>query len=147
MSTLTDLKIRRLKPIESSCAASITCVIATTFGEGYGTSPERIAKLLLEDKFWLFGAFDGDIPVGGLTAHVLPMTREDGDELFIYDIAILPSYQRQGVGRQLIVAVLEAARAQGILSTFVPADNDDGHALDFYRSVGGLEQPVTFFNF
>ena len=30
---------------------------------------------------------------------------------------------------------------------FVPADDDDIHALDFYRALGGEESPVTFFTF
>ena len=30
---------------------------------------------------------------------------------------------------------------------FVPADNDDTHALDFYRAIGGVPAPVTMFTF
>jgi aminoglycoside 3-N-acetyltransferase I len=30
---------------------------------------------------------------------------------------------------------------------FVPADNDDQHALDFYRALGGSPSSVTFFTF
>jgi aminoglycoside 3-N-acetyltransferase I len=40
----------------------------------------------------------------------------------------------------------EAARA-GITVAFVPADNDDTHALDFYRAIGGVPAPVTIFTF
>jgi len=35
----------------------------------------------------------------------------------------------------------------GFTSVFVPADDEDQHALDFYRAVGGQAQSVTFFNF
>jgi ribosomal protein S18 acetylase RimI-like enzyme len=38
----------------------------------------------------------------GLTAHTLPLTRDEVSEVFIYDIAVVPDWQRHGVGRQLI---------------------------------------------
>jgi aminoglycoside 3-N-acetyltransferase I len=40
----------------------------------------------------------------------------------------------------------EAARA-GIETLFVPADDEDEHALDFYRALGGVPAPVTIFTF
>jgi len=30
---------------------------------------------------------------------------------------------------------------------FVPADNEDDDALDFYRALGGTPSSVTFFSF
>jgi aminoglycoside 3-N-acetyltransferase I len=41
----------------------------------------------------------------------------------------------------------EAAAAIGIRDVFVPADDDDVYALDFYRAVGGSASPVTIFTF
>ena len=39
------------------------------------------------------------------------------------------------------------AAAEGIGVVFVPADDEDTHALDFYRAMGGEPQPVTIFTF
>ena len=44
-------------------------------------------------------------------------------------------------------AALAAAAQADLLAAFVPADNDDTHALDFYRAIGGQAQPVTLFLF
>ena len=85
--------------------------------------------------------------VGGLTAHALPMTRAERSEMFIYDVAVRPDYQRQGVGRRLMAAVRDAARDQGIDDVFVAADEDDAHALDFYRSLGGSPSMSAIFTF
>jgi aminoglycoside 3-N-acetyltransferase I len=30
---------------------------------------------------------------------------------------------------------------------FVPADNEDEHAIDFYHAIGGEASAVTFFTF
>ena len=35
----------------------------------------------------------------------------------------------------------------GITEVFVAADNDDEHALDFYRAEGAVGSPVTIFSF
>jgi aminoglycoside 3-N-acetyltransferase I len=106
-----------------------------------------LEKLLANDAFWAFAAFVGDELAGGLTAHTLPMTRDESSEVFIYDVAVHPSYQRKGVGRALIQSLRDAAAEQGIREVFVPADNEDTHALDFYRAVGGEASAVTFFGF
>jgi len=47
----------------------------------------------------------------------------------------------------LVTHLLEAAAAEGIGTAFVPADNEDTHALDFYRAIGGSESAVRFFVF
>lgn len=104
-------------------------------------------RLLSREDFWAIAAFVGDDIVGGITAHTLPMTRTESSEIFIYDIAVRGDRQRKGVGRHLVTALREAAGEMGIRDVFVPADNDDVHALDFYRALGGVPSPVTFFTF
>ena len=82
-----------------------------------------------------------------MTAHALPMTRAHGSELFIYDLAVEPAHQRRGVGRALIAELRRLGAEAGIPDAFVPADDDDTHALDFYRAIGGAPAPVTMFTF
>lgn len=141
------ISIRRLTVSDVADAQTVTKIMADTFDEGTGSSATRLARLLQDSRFWLYGAFVDDVAVGGLTAHVVPITRQDGDEIFIYDIAVQPSHQRLGIGTELIQAVVKAGKDSGHLAVFVPADNEDRHALDFYRAIGGEAQPVTFFNF
>lgn len=107
----------------------------------------HLSRVLSRPDFWAFAAVDGDRVVGALTAHTLPMTRSESDEIFIYDLAVVPERQRQGIGRRLVEALRAGARAEGVTVTFVPADNDDTHALDFYRAIGGSPAPVTIFTF
>lgn len=89
----------------------------------------------------------GDEIVGGVTAHTLPMTRTESAELFIYDLAVPADQQRQGIGRGLIATLRDAATTAGIQVVFVPADDDDVHALDFYRALGEAVagDDLTFF--
>ena len=101
--------------------------------------------LLSRETFWLIAALAGDEAVGGLTAHTLAMTRSESAEVFIYDVAVRADWQRRGLGRQLVTLLCATAAEAGIADVFVPADTSDGHALDFYRALGGVPTPVTMF--
>ena len=94
------------------------------------------------DFLVIAGLIDGK-PVAGLTAFVLPLTRAEMAELFIYDIAGAPTYQRNGIGGRLVQEVRGLAVERGIASTSVPADNEDNHALEFYRSIGGIPSSAS----
>jgi aminoglycoside 3-N-acetyltransferase I len=145
MSTLT---IRRLGSADDELALATFSVMACVFGETFGfPSPNYVARLLNRVDFWLVAALIKDEPIGGLTAFSLPLTRIESTELFIYDIAVEAEHQRRGIGRRLVQKVRDLAAENGIFTTWVPAENEDSHALEFYRSIGGTPSPVTVFTF
>lgn len=143
-----SIDIRRLTTLELALARRLFLTMTEVFedpGEPLGDA--YLATLLARPDFWAFAAVDGDDVLGGITAHTLLMTRSESREVFIYDLAVVPDRQRQGVGRRLVSALRDAAAAEGIEVAFVPADNEDTHALDFYRAIGGVPAPVTIFTF
>ena len=103
--------------------------------------------LLARPQFWAFAAICDERVVGGLTAHTLMMTAFEGAEVFLYDIAIDPAYQRRGFGQRLVQTLRREAHSLGISTVFVPAADEDTRALDFYRALGGTATKVTFFEF
>lgn len=146
---MTDvLQIKRLMPGEWDLARALFTMIAQVFeDEAQPLSDAYLERLLAREDFWALAAFAGSELVGGLTAHILPMTRWEGSEVMIYDIAVREAFQRRGVGRALLSTLREDAAAQGIAVVFVLADDEDQHALDFYRALGGEPAPVTAFTF
>lgn len=142
------MRVRRLSAGERDVARRLFALMAEVFGEGgEALSGAYVDRLLGREDFWAVAAFEGDDPIGGLTAHTLPMTRSESAEIFIFDIAVHADHQRRGVGRQLVTLLREEAARAGIDTVFVPADNDDEHALDFYRALGGASSAVTLFTF
>ncbi len=64
-----------------------------------------------------------------------------------FEETVRPGSRRRGIGRRLMEALRTEAAREGITVAFVPADNEDRHALDFYRALGGTAAPVTIFTF
>ena len=148
MQRSPDVSIERLGPLDRDAARTTFALMARVFGEGRGLlSDPYLDGLLAGEGFWAFAAQEDGTIVGGLTAHTLPMTRDESAEVFIYDIAVDAGHQRRGHGRRLVEAIRRAAEEAGIDVVFVPADDDDEHALDFYRALGGVPSAVTFFDF
>jgi aminoglycoside 3-N-acetyltransferase I len=147
-STMSQIRTQRLTDGDREVARSLFALMANVFEEASAPlSDSYLDRLLRRDAFWAVAAFVGDELVGGLTAHLLPMTRAEASELFLYDLAVRADWQRHGIGRCLVTALREQAVVAGIQTVFVPADNDDLHALDFYQVLGGVPSAVTFFTF
>ena len=145
---MTRIHTRRLTAGDAEVARRLFTLMAEVFDEASVLLSDRyLEQLLGRPQFWAIAAFADDQLVGGVTAHALPMTTSESSELFIYDISVRSDVQRQGIGRALITALRAAAAAEGIGDLFVPADNEDTHALEFYRRLGGVAARVTFFTF
>jgi aminoglycoside 3-N-acetyltransferase I len=143
-----NYRIARLVAGDGPMAKSVFSTMADVFDETHALlSDEYVAQLLARDELWVLAATLGEEIVGGLTAHTLPMTRSESREVFIYDVAVRADHQRRGVGRLLIAHLTRLAGAAGIHDLFVAADDEDAHALDFYRALGGVASPVTVFTF
>jgi aminoglycoside 3-N-acetyltransferase I len=148
MALMGDFRVERLTVADVERAQVLFATMAAVFEiDSEPLSDDYLARILVREEFWALAAsVDGRI-VGGLTAHTLPLTRAEVSEVFIYDIAVISDYQRQGIGRQLVATLRAEATAFGITVVFVPADNEDAHALDFYQALGGVATPVTIFTF
>lgn len=140
--------IRRLGAADAAIWQAVNHVYALAFEheEAPAATLSGLAAILDSPSLWAFAVMDGDAVVGGLTAHVLPNLYTGGQMAMIYDIAILPQYQRQGLGMRLMQALQAHALASGVRDIWVPADEEDVHALDFYRKAGGRPSKVVHFD-
>ena len=73
----------------------------------YMRDPVKLKRALAQ-SLKVLGAFDVDRLVGLIRAV------DDGETiLFIQDLLVLPNYQRQGIGRQLVKALVDRGNIQG----------------------------------
>ncbi|HVJ93164.1 MAG TPA: hypothetical protein VM580_25360, partial [Labilithrix sp.] len=80
-----NYSVERLGPSQRSTAKALFSMMATVFEEEHeDLSDSYVDKLLAREDMWILAAFSADEIVGGLTAHVLPLTRIESREIFIY---------------------------------------------------------------
>jgi ribosomal protein S18 acetylase RimI-like enzyme len=94
-------------------------------------------RFLADPTHHLLVAYDNeDQPLGFVTG--VEVTHPDkGTEMFIYELAVDPDARRRGVGRSLVEALGDVARANGCYGMWVLADDDNDAALATYRAAGG----------
>ncbi len=143
------VEIKRLDLEDVALAQKLFLILQNVFEVENSTAPSLpyLQRLLQNTSFIVYAALQGEETLGGLTAYVLPMYRVATSEIFLYDIAVKPEFQRKGIGRQLLDALLSYSQQNGFSSVFVPAHEEDTHALDFYRATGGEPEEVVYFTY
>ncbi len=109
--------------------------------------PESLNELLAKPDFVAYAAIIGNKVIAGLTAYELQMYYGTYKELFIYDIAVDPAFQRVGIGQKLIASLKEYCKQNNIKEMFVEAHEEDKEAINFYNGSGGQAEKVVHFNF
>jgi aminoglycoside 3-N-acetyltransferase I len=140
---MSTTQIIRLTPDDSELAVAVFSMMASVLALG----ADYVTRLLSRNDFCALAALEDGKPIGGLTAFILPLTRSELAELFIYDIAVQRAHRRRGIGRQLVDTIRGLAADAGIATTWVPAEDNDAGALEFYRAIGGAPAPATIFTF
>lgn len=141
---METIQIKHLESITELQA--LMRVFASAFETEYVAGDAYLTEMIVNPAGVYLGALSGKALVGGLVAFL--MTPIHGTkELYIYDIAVLPVYQKQGIGRLLIEQVKQVAKEHGVGTIFVEAEADDPGAVAFYRVLGGEEVAVNHFNF
>ena len=96
----------------------------------YTRDPARLERALTH-SLMVLGTYEGKQLVGLIRAV------GDGETiLFIQDLLVLPEYQRRGIGKQLIEALL--ARFPEVRQRVLLTDNDP-KTRNFYKAAGFVE--------
>ena len=121
-------------------------VFSRAFESTYQVRDQYLEELLKSPSTSIFGAVKNGKIVGGIVAcEILPI--HGSKEIYIYDIAVDPDFQQQGIGRMLIHKLKEHGKKIGAETIFVEAESDDIGAVTFYRKMNGEELSVSHFNF
>ena len=98
----------------------------------YTERPDMLRKAF-EHSLKILGAHDGEKLIG-----IIRAVGDGYSILFIQDILVLPEYQRKGIGRKLISAMLELY--PDVYQTELATDSTE-KTVAFYKSCGFLPYP------
>ena len=142
-----SIEIKHLTKEDLSQFTALIKLFNVVFEEENPTtgSEANSLRLLDNERFIAIVALSENEIVGGLTAYELPMYYSDSSEIFLYDMAVKPEYQRMGIGKGLIQSLKEHCIKNGIQDFFVMAHEEDEHAIEFYRTTGGRAEKVVNF--
>lgn len=100
--------------------------------EKYGKQKcEELKEYLETDKAFVFGAVDNSNLAGWVWCH--PIDRLGKKRLHIAEIAVNPTYQKQGVGQMLLNHVQSFANEKGIREIDLLVTKSNDNAVRFYE--------------
>jgi aminoglycoside 3-N-acetyltransferase I len=143
------MEIRKLNQSEVFHFKSLIGIFIEVF-ENTDTMPseEYLSKLLQNSDFFVLVASVDSRIVGGLSVYVLHSYYAEKPVAYIYDVGILPQYQRQGIGKSLITYLSQYCIENGFQEAYVEAETDDLDAVNFYRKTNfSHELQATHFTY
>ncbi|WP_338762970.1 GNAT family N-acetyltransferase [Bernardetia sp. ABR2-2B] len=121
--------------------------------ENFVLPNDKYLQSLLENESMIFFVAaleneEGEVKVlGGLRAYILPSVYYASSEIYLYDLGVTPTFQRQGIGTKLMEKLKGYSKGLGYKELFVQADLEDKHAQDFYKKTGGQAADVIHFSY
>lgn len=100
-------------------------------------------QLFIQDKNnALFVAYFNTQMVGFVLAHRLQRFDKRKAEVLLYEIGVARDHRQRGIGKTLVVAVLEWAKSVGADEVWVQTNRKNTGAVALYKSCGGFEDAL-----
>src|ERR1700674_5659521 len=94
-----------------------------------------VTRFLADPTHHLLIAYSAEAPAGFVSG--VELTHPDkGTEMFLYELAVAEAFQRRGIGKALVNALLAIADELGCYDMWVLTDADNDAALATYRTTG-----------
>lgn len=143
--------IRQLGPDDLDLMHALLTLFGEVFDEvstysEHRPRPEYLCRLLGSDTFIALVALEGEAVVGGLAAYELPKFEQERSEIYVYDLAVAKTHQRQGIATALLETLQRVGAARGAYVIFVQADTgeEDLPAIALYSKLGTREEVLHF---
>jgi aminoglycoside 3-N-acetyltransferase I len=133
-----DMRIRRLQIGEEADAIRAIHVLKPqSEREGHDASEDHMRRLLQRDDNYLIVASQPDgSPAGFLIAYRVPRVDRDMNMIYLYEIAVLSEFRRQGIGTKMIDLLKQECRGNDILNIWVGTELSNTAARRLYESTG-----------
>jgi GNAT superfamily N-acetyltransferase len=124
--------LKKLAAVERSAASVFRSVGLAWLADGDTMDAAVLTELCRDGTLWL-AADEWDEPVGFLAAHGLD------DNLYIAEVSVAQSHQRQGIGAKLVEAAIEHGRRLGFPAITLTTYRDLSWNGPFYALLGFIE--------
>ena len=143
-SVRAEYRVARLAATDAAIAAHVIANIKLHDEARAAESDARRLRTWLESpSHILLVVFDADRPVGFALGYLLERVHGADDMsapskmLFFYEIEVLPTHRRRGMGTALVERMKEIARAERVLKMWVQTDPENHAARGLYERTGG----------
>jgi ribosomal protein S18 acetylase RimI-like enzyme len=146
-----DLDVRRAENADADVIGRLLHEFNVEFDTptpGPDAIADRVRELLTRDDFVVLLA--GSEPRGLGVLRFRPSIWTEGLECYVAELYVQPEHRGRGLGRALMTATLDAARAEGADFIEVSTSEDDAGARALYESFGFINReggpagPVIF---
>ena len=103
----------------------------------------QLQAFLDDPRHFMFIAVVDGVVVGMASAVEL-FHPDKNPQVFINEVGVASTYRRQGIGRSLVEAVLDASKARGCVYAWLGTEIDNKPAQACFGSVPGGKEPQTF---
>ena len=136
-----DIEIRLLGPTDERILAHVAPEVFD-----HRIDEHRAIEFLRDPRHHLVVGLDAGQVVGFASAihYVHP---DKAPELWINEVGVAPTHQGRGVGKKLVRALFDVARALNCREAWVLTDESNAAALRLYKGVGGQRSDQVMFNF
>lgn len=140
--------IKRLAPADLDSALKTIRELKTEPENKPSPTVESLSKLLENRDAFLLAAFEGEEPVGFLTAYKLKMVYTSGYMLLLYEINVREDRRRRGIGSSLIQDLKNRCPGENIDRLWLLTNKSNAKAVALYRKMGlktvGIEDDLLF---
>ena len=111
----------------------------------HAVDPRWSRDFFADARHHLIVALDGDTVVGMITAldYVHP---DKAPQLWINEVGVAPSHQRQGIARRLLDAMLAHGRTLGCTEAWLGTEETTTPARRLYASAGAAPEPFVLYS-
>jgi ribosomal protein S18 acetylase RimI-like enzyme len=111
----------------------------------HAVDPRWSRDFFADARHHLVVALDGDMVVGMITAldYVHP---DKAPQLWINEVGVAPSHQRQGIARRLLDAMLAHGRTRGCTEAWLGTEETNEPARRLYESTGAAPEAFVLYS-
>lgn len=106
-----------------------------------------IEKLVSDDRSYFFVAVLDNTIVGYCLAYRFPSLNSSDGLAYLYDIEVLETHRRKGIGKKLIENILTFLKMDGVTELWLGTATDNHPAQSLFISTGAERSKEAFYDY